>query len=301
MRELDTQPRPGQSNQSSEPTAPGPAPASPPHPNVSISWSQVEDRQAMSEGSRGRRLRLSPARAMVLDVLHYSRKIPSQALARDCRLGRLVGLRKAGAGPKVGWAALFVRAYALLSCRHAVLRQCYMPWPWPHLYEHPHPVGRMTVSRPHDGEDRVFFAHCDRPDLMTVGDVQAWVDNVKSAPVNSIDKFRQQVTFSRVPTPLRRIAWWVTMNLSGNTRAERCGTFALTTVGSAGAHSIHPPSITVVTFTFGPIDEAGNVRVTMVYDHRVLDGLAVADFLRELEEILEGPVADELAALRGVQ
>lgn len=234
---------------------------------------------------------------MVIDVLHYSRKIPSQALARDCRLGRLAGLRKAGGGPKVGWAALFVRAYALLSCRHAVLRQCYMPWPWPHLYEHPHPVGRMTVSRPYDGEDRVFFAHCDRPDLMTVGELQAWVDQVKSAPIESIDKFRQQVTFSKVPTPLRRLAWWVTLNLSGGTRAERCGTFALTTVGSAGGFSIHPPSITVMTFTFGPIDPAGDVRVTMVYDHRVIDGLAVADFLRELEEILEGPVADELAGL----
>jgi hypothetical protein len=46
--------------------------------------------------------------------------------------------------------------------------------------------------------------------------------------------------------------------------------------------------------TYGPIDERGRCRVTIAYDHRLLDGRHVADILRELDEALNGPLAAEL-------
>ena len=56
-----------------------------------------------------------------------------------------------------------------------------------------------------------------------------------------------------------------------------------------------------MTFTYGPIDSEGRVRITMVYDHRQLDGMRIAAFLRELEQILEGEVADELESMRAAE
>lgn len=259
------------------------------------------DEGASTKGWRvGRRRRLSPARAIVIDLLHFSRRIPNQAITREFRLARLATLRKAGEGRTIGWTALFLHGYALLSCRHPVLRQCYMTWPWPHLYEHPHPVGRMTVSRAYDGEDRVFFAHVPRPDQMSCSEVQDWIDQIKQAPVESVKRFRQQIVVSRLPTVLRRPLWWVALNLSGGIRAEMCGTFGMTTVGSAGATVPQAPSIASTTFTFGPVAQDGAVSVSMTFDHRLLDGLPAAEFLRELEEILESGVANEVAALRGL-
>lgn len=248
---------------------------------------------------RGRRLPLSPGRRLVVDLLHFSRRVPSQAIARDCCFPRLVALRKGGRrGPAIGWAALFIRAFGLLSARRAEVRRLYMPWPWAYIYEHPHPVCRMTVSRRHDGEDRVLFAGIARPDLLSVTELQAAIERRKNDPVETIDHFRRQMAFARLPAPLRRAAWWLTLNVSGRVRAERCGTFGVTNVAAAGAFSLHPPSTGAVTLTYGPVDATGGARVTLVYDHRQLDGMAVAILLRELEDILNGEVADELEALR---
>lgn len=254
---------------------------------------------ASPTSARGRRLALPRSRRLVTDLLHFSKKLPTQALVRHCRVTRLAELQRIkGPGPRIGWPVLFLRAYGLMSAKHAELRRCYMPWPWPHLYEHPHPVGRITVARRHLNEDWVFFGHIPRPDVQPLADLQDLVLSYKNDPVSSIPKFRQQVVFSGFPRPLRRLAWWATMHVSGAARAERLGTFGVTTVASKGAISVHPPSLAAIMMTFGPVDAEGRVRVTMVYDHRLFDGLPVAGYLEEIEATLNGPVLEELAALR---
>ena len=49
--------------------------------------------------------------------------------------------------------------------------------------------------------------------------------------------------------------------------------------------------------TFGPIDHNGGMKVTLVYDHRLMDGAYVADRLNELYKELTGPVLSELQGL----
>jgi hypothetical protein len=48
------------------------------------------------------------------------------------------------------------------------------------------------------------------------------------------------------------------------------------------------------TLTYGPIDERGRLNAKIVYDHRVLDGAYVARRLQNLEEVLNGPIREEL-------
>ena len=102
---------------------------------------------------------------------------------------------------------------------------------------------------------------------------------------------------SAFPTWFRRIAWWLTLNVSGQTRVRRCGTFFLTTVGSRGAEISHPPGFLTSGLTFGPIDEHGRSRVTLAYDHRLLDGRMVADILADLDATLNGAIVHELESM----
>jgi hypothetical protein len=243
----------------------------------------------------GKRIRLPRSRRLIEDALRYSRKLPTQAIVRHCHIVPLFRMRST-VSPRISWATLFMKAYALVAERHRELRWSYMSWPWPHLYEHPYNIARMTVARIYEEERWVFVARFIRPENLTLVELQQRIDAVKNLPIESIPRFRSQLRYSRVPRPLRRVMWWFP-HLFGGMRATRFGTIGLTTVSSRGGISIHPPSVSTTTLTFGPVNQAGDVRVTLVYDHRVLDGSTIADFLAELEDTLNGQIFDELQAL----
>jgi hypothetical protein len=142
-----------------------------------------------------------------------------------------------------------------------------------------------------------MFAHFEKPEAVPIDELSAQVLAAKEQPFEENWRYRFQTKFAAFPTFLRRIAWWVSLNVSGTMRANRFGTFGMTTVSSWGAISIHPPCLGMPILTFGPVDRDGNVRVTLVYDHRALDGGQIAQYLRRLEETLNGEIAEEIRGL----
>jgi len=244
----------------------------------------------------GHWIKLPKSRRLVVDLLKYSKKIPSQPLVRNCNVNELVALRKQ-TSPKVSWPAMFMKAYAIMSTRHPNLRRLFMPWPWAHLHEHPYTIGRMTVARMHEGEEWVLFYRVVKPETLSLAEMHQQMLEAKNLPVEDVPRFRLQLLVSNFPTYLRRLAWWYCLNVKGYLRATIFGTFGMTTVSSLGGISVHPPSTGATTLTFGPTDPEGNVRVTLCYDHRLLDGAEIARYLRELEEILNGEIADELRSM----
>ena len=117
----------------------------------------------------------------------------------------------------------------------------------------------------------------------------------KNETLEKVGFYRMALRFSQAPTPIRRLFWWGTLNISGYKRCKRFGTFGLSSYGALGAEQIHPISPLTTTLTYGPIDPAtGQVVVKLIYDHRVLDGAYIARRLRDIEEVLNGPILDEL-------
>jgi pyruvate/2-oxoglutarate dehydrogenase complex dihydrolipoamide acyltransferase (E2) component len=53
------------------------------------------------------------------------------------------------------------------------------------------------------------------------------------------------------------------------------------------------------TLNYGVIEPDGTVCVRIIYDHRVFDGAVVARALVRLEEVLNGPLLDELRGMAG--
>ncbi len=172
-----------------------------------------------------------------------------------------------------------------------------MKWPWRHLYENPIQIGRIAVARHFRGEDWVFFERIDQPENLSLQEIQRRIDNAKTAPIRDIFLFQLQWLFCHLPVLIRHAIWRFTLNASGTLRTQATGTFGLTTVAARGAISIHPPSLGNMTMTYSPINEDGDVRITFVYDHRMLDGSVVAGYLAEFEETLNGQICDELEEL----
>lgn len=58
-----------------------------------------------------------------------------------------------------------------------------------------------------------------------------------------------------------------------------------------------PPSFQTGVISYGPINAEGRSRLTLAYDHRLMDGRLVAQGLQRLEQILNDVLADELRAM----
>jgi hypothetical protein len=249
----------------------------------------------MSVEYKGRWLPLSPARKMVLEILHHGRKVPALPLSKRMDLGELVDARKAGAA--VSWTAIFMKAYGLVAQQHPELRRAYIPWPWPHLYEHSISECALLVEREHEGESIVLGAKLRGPESRALAELDEEMRRFRTAPVHTIGYFRQWLRIGRLPGLLRRFVLWHTLYLSGFKRAKRLGTFAISSLGNLGVEQHHPISPLTTYLTFGSISSAGEVDVKIIYDHRVMDGRCVARCLNDLEETLHMQILPELKEL----
>jgi hypothetical protein len=123
----------------------------------------------------------------------------------------------------------------------------------------------------------------------------------QTAPLTALSSYRMALRISRLWQPLRRLAWWAGLNISGRNRAKRFGTFGISTYGSLGVDSLHPLSPLTTLLNYGPLNPGGALDVRLVYDHRVLDGVTVARALLRLEEVLNDTIAPELVLLETLQ
>src|SRR5262245_22877122 len=122
--------------------------------------------------AKGRNVSVSHFRRLVTDLMHFSQQVPSVAIERRMDLRSLVAAREASR-PKTGWCVLFTKAYAMLSRDHPELRQSYLKFPWPRLYEHPHTVATLNLEREYRGEPIVIYCLIRSPENRTLAQMDA--------------------------------------------------------------------------------------------------------------------------------
>ncbi len=248
----------------------------------------------MANAEQGGRLSFSANRALVLDGCRIAKRIPFFPVERLCDLSAVDRLRKEIA-PRISWSVMFLKAYALVAQRHAPLRRSCIEWPWLHPYEHPHSVGMLAINREHQAEDRLCWGRFIRPDQISLVDLQRALDGYLADPVEKA--FKRQVLLSRLPQPLRRLVWWINLHVAVGYRARRLGTFSMSSLAGQGATNRMHFSVLSTSLSYGPLDDEGRSLVTLICDHRVIDGLVAAQALEELEQTLNGAICDELKTL----
>lgn len=238
---------------------------------------------------------LSPQRKFVCDLLHYARKVPSVPSQRRMHLADVIAARR-GQSRRVSWCAIFIKAYALVAAARPELRRSYLPWPWPHLYEHPINVASFSLERTYQGEEGVFFAQVPRPETLSLAQLDALVRRYKTLPVETVPSFQRAMLLSRLPRPLRRAVWSLGLYSDGAVRSHFFGTFGISVVASLGAAGLHLLSPMTTTLNYGVFEPGGGLDVRLAYDHRVLDGAPAARALAALEDALHGEILAELLA-----
>lgn len=239
---------------------------------------------------------LSLPRQLICDYLHFARQIPSVPVQRRMHLGEVVAAR-AAAGLRPSWCGIFLKAYGFVTAACPPLRRAYMAFPRPRLYEHPINVASVAIERKLGDEDAVLFAHIRQPEALSLAEIDYRLRRFKEQPLESFGDFRRILLMYRFPRPMRRMLWWLALNLWGRKRAAFMGTSGITVYAGLGAASLHPLSLLTTTLNYGVIESDGSVDVRITYDHRVMDGATVARALADLERVLTHEILLELRYL----
>jgi hypothetical protein len=206
-----------------------------------------------------------------------------------------VAVARQAAVLRISWPVLFMKAYAIVAARRNQLRQAYVRWPWPQVIECGENVAMLSINRELVGEDRICWGRFLEPERQTLVSLQESLDRYQREPVEEV--FKSQVQLSRLPGMLRRMIWRWNLNSGARKRAKRLGTFSMSTLAGQQTLNRHHPALHTTSLTFGPLDERGRMLVTLICDHRVVDGYLGATVLAELEQELCGAIADELRQL----
>jgi hypothetical protein len=237
---------------------------------------------------------LSSARSLPCDILHFARHVPVARAEAEFDL-RTVAAARAAASTRISWTVLFVRAHALVAQQHLWLRQTWMRFPVPHVYQHARSVAMVAVSREHQGQPRLCFARLMDPASSSLHALQSQLDRYAQGPVDEV--YRKQLRLSRFPWPVRRLMWWLTLSLSGRIRERQTGTFSLSSLAGRGVNNRDHPTLCTSSLSYGPLDERARGLVTLIYDHRLADGAQASDVLWDLERRLNVDLVSELRSL----
>jgi hypothetical protein len=234
---------------------------------------------------------ISCNRAIVLDLLALSARHAYFPAEQTFELAKLINLR-ASAARRISWTVLFMKAYATVAAEIPELRQAFCRWPWSRICQCQENAAMVAINREYLGEQRLCWGRFMDPQRRSLGDLQSALEAYQREPVDEI--FRRQVRLSKCPALLRRGALWLNLNFARRRRAKRLGTFSMSTLAGQQTLNRFHPTLLTTSLTFGPADEAGRMLVTLICDHRVLDGRLAARALSSLYEVLCTSIAEEL-------
>jgi hypothetical protein len=237
---------------------------------------------------------VSPPRRLIVDLMRASQGVPLISYRRTLQLGPLARARSAAASPP-GFAAIMAKAFSLVARDQPLLRTLYVRFPWPHFFELPRSIGMIAVARRIDGEDCVLMQKVNGADTLPLAAVDAVIRDARTAPVDDVKMFRKLLKISRMPWPLRRIAWWVGLSLD-RPRANFFGSFGLSSVSAYGAGDLLPISPGPYLLSYGRLGDDGGLDVVIRFDHRVIDAAPIARAMAALEHVLNTAIVAELQA-----
>lgn len=243
---------------------------------------------------RGTPKTISLRRRLICDLMHASMGVPFVSLSRSLNIRPLLDARAAATAP-AGWAAMFVKAFALVAGDEPILRTVYVKWPWPAFYELPKSVALVAIARVEAGEECMMPQQIAAPEALSLAAIDAEIRRGKTAPIADVPMFRKIMRATRLPLPLRRLSWAIGLNF-GRQRGNWFGSFGVSSVAAYGGGELHPITPGPYIVSYGRVEPDQTIHVVIRWDHRVTDAAPIARVLTRLEQVLNTEIAAELRA-----
>lgn len=228
--------------------------------------------------------------------LAHARKTAHVYLTIDVDAGRLAEARRASGG-KLSYVSFVVKAAADVLAEHPDTQWMLRGGLRPKLSRIDRIHAKVLFDKTVAGQRCVVSATVPDVASRSVLEVQDEIASYRDAEVGPEGPLRQVHLLGKLPLPLIHLLYRTALRIPAK-RAETQGTFSVTSVGQTRVRSILPMISGTVGFGVGravdtPVVRDGDVRITpvltlsLVFDHRVVDGALAADVLAAVAQRLE--------------
>ncbi|MGW0337526.1 2-oxo acid dehydrogenase subunit E2 [Streptomyces sp. NPDC003011] len=172
----------------------------------------------------------------------------------------------------------------------------------PRIARYPSVSGKVTLDKTLGGRRVVLATVVPELERSSLDAVQRQVDRFRDGDPDRMPEFEPVRRLHRLPVPVGRLLFRLaTRSLSH--RTELVGTVAVTSLGHRPVDGFQSVGGTTVTLGVGRVVDRAVVRngavvvapvmrLSLAFDHRVIDGAEAADVLAELKVFLETYVSD---------
>ncbi len=172
----------------------------------------------------------------------------------------------------------------------------------PRVARYPSVHGKLALDKAVNGHRVVLSTVLPDVDRAELDEIQRQVDRVRDGDPESMPEFAGVRLLHRLPWPLARAAFRLGVRPLGR-RPAVLGTFAVTSLAHRPVDGFYSVGGTTITVGLGrvadrPVVAGGRVgiaplmRLSLTFDHRVLDGAEAADVLAGIKSGLEDFAAD---------
>lgn len=238
--------------------------------------------------------RIGRERRHTLHFLHEVRRIAAVFVDTEVDMTSVQRHRAAG---RYSFVTYVLHSTARVLARHPQANAAIRGRVMPRIARYPSVDGKLALDKRINGQRIVLAAVL--PGLHEAGmdEIQQQVDHYRTGDPERMPEFAGARTLHRLPWPLGPVLFRLAVRPL-RTRARRLGTFAVTSLGHRAVDGFYSVGGTTITIGMGrvvdrPVVRAGQVvvapvmRLSLTFDHRVIDGAEAADILTETKESLE--------------
>jgi pyruvate/2-oxoglutarate dehydrogenase complex dihydrolipoamide acyltransferase (E2) component len=205
--------------------------------------------------------------------------------------------RQAAGSARCGWLAYLVHSTSRAIRHFPEANAMLIGGVRPRLARFPRVNAKITLDKRMEGVRNVVSGVIADADGMDVNEIQQSIDTLKAQDPATDPAHAGLRRLQSLPVPAGRAIFSWLMR-SPKRKAELQGSYAITSLGNSAVDGFLPMIGATITFGAGHIAPAPVVvgteivirpllRLTMAFDHRVLDGAIAAELLTQVKQQLE--------------
>ncbi|MFI0723436.1 2-oxo acid dehydrogenase subunit E2 [Streptomyces sp. NPDC021224] len=218
-------------------------------------------------------------------------------LDTEVDMGRVLGHRAEETGRRHSVIAYVLHTAGRVMVRHPQANVAVGGGVLPKVAASPGAHGKITLDRTWSGQRVVLSAVLPDLDRSDLDEIQDKLEHYRDSDPERLPQYAGLPLLHKLPRPIAQAAFRRAVRPLGK-RAQRMGTFSVTSLGHRAVDGFHSVGGTPVTLGVGriadrPVVRGGELavapvmRLSLAFDHRVIDGAEAADILTETKEDLE--------------